>query len=76
MGGACRVHGEVRGAYNILVGRPEGRRPLGRPRRRREDNMKMDKREIVFGDVDWINWAQDRNRWRALVNTVMNLRVP
>jgi hypothetical protein len=55
--------GEVRDTYNILVGRPEGRRPLGRPRRR-------------FGDVDWIHWAQDRNRWRALVNTVMNLRVP
>jgi hypothetical protein len=68
--------GEVRGAYNILVGRPEGRRPLGRPRRRWEDNIKMDFREIGFGDVDWIHWAQDRDRWRALVNTVMNLRVP
>jgi hypothetical protein len=68
--------GEVRGAYNILVGRPEGRRPLGIPRRRWEDNIKMDLREIGFGDVDWIDWAQDRNRWRALVNTVMNLRVP
>jgi hypothetical protein len=66
----------VRGTYNILVGRPEGRRPLGRPRRRWEDNIKMDLREIEFGDVDWINWAQDRYRWRALVNTVMNLRVP
>jgi hypothetical protein len=68
--------GEVRGAYNILVGRTEERRPLGRPRRRWEDNIKMDLREIVFGDVDWIHWAQDRYRWRALVNTVMNLRVP
>jgi hypothetical protein len=68
--------GEVRGAYNILVGRPEGRRPLGRPRRRWEDNIKMDLREIEFGDLDWIHWAQDRDRWRALVNTVMNLRVP
>jgi hypothetical protein len=67
---------EVRGAYNILVGRPEGRRPLGRPRCRWEDNIKMDLREIVFGDVDWINLAQDRDRWRALVFTVMNLRVP
>jgi hypothetical protein len=57
--------GEVRGAYNILVGRPEGRRPLGRPRHRWED-----------GDVDWILWAQDRDRWRAVVNTVMNVRVP
>jgi hypothetical protein len=68
--------GKVRGAYNILVGRPEGRRPLGRPRRRCEDNIKMDVREIGFGDVDWIHWAQDRERWRDLVNTVMNLRVP
>jgi hypothetical protein len=68
--------GEVRGAYYILVGRPEGRRPLRRPRRRREDNIKMDLREIGFGDVDWIYWAQDRDRWRALVNTVMSLRVP
>jgi hypothetical protein len=68
--------GEVRGAYNILVGRPEGRRPLGRSRRRREDNIKMDLKEIGFGDVDWIDLAQDRDRWRALVNTVMNLRVP
>jgi hypothetical protein len=76
MGGACGAHGGVRGAYNILVGRPEGRRPLGRPRRRWEDNIKMDLREIGFGDVDWIHWPQDRDRWRALVNTVMSLRVP
>jgi hypothetical protein len=68
--------GEVRGAYNILVGRPEGRRPLGRPRCRGEDNIKMDLRETGFGDVDWIHWAQDRDRRRALVNTVMNLRGP
>jgi hypothetical protein len=68
--------GEVRGAYNISVGRPEGRRPLGRPRRRWEDNIKMDLGEIGFGDVDWIHWAQDRDRLRALVNTVMNLWVP
>jgi hypothetical protein len=68
--------GEVRGAYNILVGRPEGRRPLGRPRRRWDDNIKMDLREIGFGDVVWIHWAQDRDRWRTLVNTVMNLGVP
>jgi hypothetical protein len=68
--------GDVRGAYNILVGRPEGRRPLGRPRRRWEDKIKMESREIGFWDVDWIHWAQDRDRWRALVNTVMNLRVP
>jgi hypothetical protein len=68
--------GEVRGAYNILVGRPEGRRPLGRPRRRWEDNIKLDLWETGFGDVDWINLAHDRGRWRALVNTVMNLLVP
>jgi hypothetical protein len=67
--------GEVRGAYNILVGRPEGRRPLGRPRRRWED-IKMDLGEVGFGDVDWINLAHNRDRWRAVVNTVMNLRVP
>jgi hypothetical protein len=68
--------GEVGGAYNILVGRPEGRRQLGRPRRRWEDIIEMDIREIGFGDVEWIHLAQDRDRWRALVNTVMNLRVP
>jgi hypothetical protein len=67
---------EVRGAYNLLVGRPEGRRPLGRPRRRWEDNIKMDLGEIGFGDLDWIHWRPDRDKWRALVNTVMNLRVP
>jgi hypothetical protein len=67
---------KVRCAYNILVGRPEGRRPLGRPRRGWENNIKIYLREIGFGDVDWIHWAQDRDRWRALVNTVMNLRVP
>jgi hypothetical protein len=67
---------EVRGINNILVGRLEERRPLGRPRRRWEDNIKLDLREIVFGDVDWINLARDRDRWRVLVNTVMNLRVP
>jgi hypothetical protein len=68
--------GKVKGAYNILVGRSEGRRPQGRPRRRWEDNIKMDLREIGFGDVDWTQLAQDRDMWRALVNTVMNLRVP
>jgi hypothetical protein len=61
--------GEVRSAYNILVGRPEGRRPLRRPKRRWEDNIELDLREIGFGDVDWIHLAQDRDRWRALVNT-------
>jgi hypothetical protein len=68
--------GEVRGAYNILVGKPEGRRPLGRHRCRWEDIIKMDLREMEFGGVDWIHLAEDRDRWRALVNTVMKLRVP
>jgi hypothetical protein len=68
--------GEVSSAYNILVGRPEGRRPLGRPRHRWEDNIKMDLGDIGFGDVDWIQLAQDRDMWQALVNTVMSLLVP
>jgi hypothetical protein len=68
--------GEVRGAYNILVGRPEGRRLLERPRRRWEDNIKIDIGETGFGDVDRINLAEDRDRFRALVYTVMNLRFP
>jgi hypothetical protein len=58
------------------VGKPEGRRPLGRPRRGWEDNIKMDLREVGWGGMDWINLAEDRNRWRALVNAAMNLRVP
>jgi hypothetical protein len=58
------------------VGKPEGKRPLGRPRRRWEDNIRMYLREIGWGDVDWIDLAQDRDQWRALVKTVMNLRVP
>jgi hypothetical protein len=76
MGGLVVCMGKVRGAYNILVGKPEGRRPLGRPRRRWEDNIKLDLGEIGFGDVNWIRLAQDRDRWRALVNTMMNLQVP
>jgi hypothetical protein len=67
--------GEKRDAYRILVGRPEERRPLGRPRRRWEDNIKMDLQEVGWG-LDWIELAQDRDRWRALVNALMNLRVP
>jgi hypothetical protein len=68
--------GEGRGAYMILVGRPEGRRPLGRPRRRWEDNIKMDLQEVGWAGMDWIDMAQDRDRCRALVNAVMNLQVP
>jgi hypothetical protein len=68
--------GEKRNAYRILVGKPEGKRPLGRPKRRLMNNIKMDLRETVFGDMDWIHLADDREQWRALVNTVMNLRVP
>jgi hypothetical protein len=73
---ACSTNGEKRNAYRTLVGRPEGKRPLGKPRRRWVDNIKIDLREIGWDDMDWICLAQDRDQWRALVNTVMNLRVP
>jgi hypothetical protein len=62
--------------YGVLVENPEGKRPLGNPRRRWEDNIKMDIDEVVCESMDWIDVAQDRDRWRALVNTVMNLQVP
>jgi len=65
-----------RGVYRVLVGKPEGKRPLGRPRHRWEDNIKMDLQEVGCGGMDWMKLAQDRDRWRALVNAVMNLRVP
>jgi hypothetical protein len=68
--------GEKRNAYRILVGKPEGKRPLGRFRRRWADNIKMDPRKIGWDGVDWNDLDQDRDQWRALVNTVMNLRVP
>jgi hypothetical protein len=68
--------GEERGVYRVLVGRPEWKRPLGRPRHRWEDNIKMDLREIGIDGANWIQLAQDRIQWRAFVNTVMNLRVP
>jgi hypothetical protein len=68
--------GEKMNAYRLLVGKPEGKRPLGRPRRRLVDNIRMDLGEVGRGDVDWIGLAKDRNRWRALVNWVVNLRVP
>jgi hypothetical protein len=68
-------HAWERNVYRALMGKPEGKRPLGRSRRRREDGIRMDLREIGWGSVDWIQLAQDRDRWRAVVNTVMNLRV-
>jgi hypothetical protein len=68
--------GEGRGVYRCLVGKPEGKRPLGRPRRRWEDDIKTDLLEVGCGGMDWIELAKDRDRWRALVNAVMNHRVP
>jgi hypothetical protein len=68
--------GEKRKEYRVLVGKPEGKRPLGRPRHRWVDNIMMDLGEVGWNDVDWTGLAQDRNRWRALVNLVLNLRIP
>jgi hypothetical protein len=67
--------GEERNVYKVLIGKPEGKRPLGRPRRKREDGIRIDLREIDWRSVEWTQLAQDRDRWRGLVNTVMNLRV-
>ena len=68
--------GEVKGVYRVLVEKPEGKRPLGRPRRRWENNIKMDLQEVGGGCGDWMELDQDRDRWRALVSTMMNSRVP
>jgi hypothetical protein len=68
--------GAGRAMYKVLVGKPEGKRPLGRPRSKWEDNIKMDLQEVGCGGMDWMVLAQDRHRWQALVNAVMNLRVP
>jgi hypothetical protein len=75
MGRACITNGEKRNAYRILVGKADGKRPLGRSRRRWVDNIKMDLREIGWDGIDWIDLAQDRDQCRAPVNTIMNLRV-
>jgi hypothetical protein len=76
VGGTCGTNGEKRHVYRLLVGKPEGKRPLGRPRRRWIDNIKMDLSEVGWSVVDCIGLAQDRYTWRALVNTVMKFRVP
>jgi hypothetical protein len=68
--------GDRRNAYRLMVGKPEGRKPLGRPRHRWLDNIRMDLVEMGWSDVDWIGLARDRDRWRALVNSILNLRVP
>jgi hypothetical protein len=68
--------GEERGVYRVLVGKPEGKRPLGRPRHRWEVNIRMNVQEVGCGGMDWIGPAQDRDRWQAIVNAVMNLQVP
>jgi hypothetical protein len=72
MGGACSTNGEKSNAYRILMGKAEGKRPLGRPRRRWKDNIKMDLGEVGWGVMEWIDLAHDMGQWRALVSTVMN----
>ena len=74
--GNVECMGKRKGVYSILVGKPEGKRPIGRPRSRWEDNINMDLQELVCGCMNWIELVQDRDRWRTLVSAVMNLRVP
>jgi hypothetical protein len=76
MGEACSAYGEKEGLYRIMLGKPEGKRPLGRPRLRLEINNKMDLQDVGCGGMDWIQLAQDRDRWWALVNAIMNFWFP
>jgi hypothetical protein len=76
MGRACGAYGDKRVIHRVLVGKPEGKRPLGRPRRRWENNIKMDLQEVGEGRGDWMELSQDRDRWRALVGTVRDFQVP
>jgi hypothetical protein len=76
MGRVCSTNGEKGNTHRILVGKPEGKTPLGRPRRRWVDNIKIEIKELGWDGIDWIDLTQDRDQWRALVNTIMNLRFP
>jgi len=76
MSGACSAYGGEESVYRVVMGKPEGKRSLGRPKHRWEDNITMDLQEVGCGGMDWIKLAQDRDRWQALVNAVMNLQVP
>ena len=76
MGGTCSAYGDRRGVYRILVGKLKGKEPLGRPRRRWEDNIKINLQEVGYGCVEWIELAQDKDSWGVHVNAVMNFRIP
>jgi hypothetical protein len=76
VGGPCSTNEEKRNANRLLIGKPDGKGPLGRPRRRWVDNIRMDLGKVGWGDVDWIGLSKDRNRWRSFVNSVLDLRVP